>query len=194
MEDTRTGEESGKDDLPYSAVILQKIRQFKMKIKSFIIPLLIAVIFAACSPKIAYVPTNTDTHIEYRDSVIYKVDTLRIPVPVETVKEVVPPMDTLKMETSVAEAKVWADTSTKTLKGELKNKKTELAATQVVYKEKTVYRDSLITKEIPVPVEVEKEVKYVPWPVKMLAYLGGISLVIIILVIFSKLMKMKQVL
>lgn len=146
----------------------------------------------SCS-SIKYVPTSTDTHTEYRDSVIYRVDTLRIPVPVETVKEVVPPMDTLKMETSVAEAKVWADTSTKTLKGELKNKKTELSQPQVVYKEKTVYRDSLITKEIPVPVEVEKEVKYVPWPVKMLAYLGGISLVIIIFVIFSKLMKMKQV-
>ena len=47
--------------------------------------LLIAVLFSACSPKIVYVPTNTDTHIEYRDSVIYKVDTLRIPVPVETI-------------------------------------------------------------------------------------------------------------
>lgn len=164
-----------------------------MKIKPFIIPLLIAVIFAACSPKINHIPVKDSISVERRDSVIYRVDTLRIPVPVETVKEVVPPMDTLKMETSVAEAKVWADTSTKTLKGELKNKKTELAATQVVYKEKTVYRDSLITKEIPVPVEVEKEVKYVPWPVKMLAYLGGISLVIIIFVIFSKLMKMKQV-
>lgn len=164
-----------------------------MKIKSFIIPLLIAVIFAACSPRIFHTPVKDSISVERRDSVIYKVDTLRIPVPVETVKEVVPPMDTLRMETSVAEAKVWADTSTKTLKGELKNKKTELAATQVVYKEKTVYRDSLITKEIPVPVEVEKEVKYVPWPVKMLAYLGGISLVIIILAIFSKAMKMKQV-
>ena len=163
-----------------------------MKIKSFIIPLSIAVIFAACSPRITHTPVKDSISVERRDSVIYKVDTLRIPVPVETVKEVVPPMDTLKMETSVAEAKVWADTSTKTLKGELKNKKTELAATQVVYKEKTVYRDSLITKEIPVPVEVEKEVKYVPWPVKMLAYLGGISLVIIIFVIFSKLMKTKQ--
>ena len=163
-----------------------------MKIKSLIIPLSIAVIFASCSPKIIYTPVKDSISVERRDSVIYRVDTLRIPVPVETVKEVVP-MDTLKMETSVAEAKVWADTSTKTLKGELKNKKTELAATQLVYKEKTVYRDSLITKEIPVPVEVEKEVKYVPWPVKILAYLGGISLVIIIFVIFSKLMKMKQV-
>lgn len=164
-----------------------------MKIKSFIIPLSIAVIFAACSPRIFHTPVKDSISVERRDSVIYRVDTLRIPVPVETVKEVVPPMDTLKMETSVAEAKVWADTSTKTLKGELKNKRTELSQPQVIYKEKTVYRDSLITKEIPVPIEVEKEVKYVPWPVKMLAYLGGISLVIIILVIFSKLMKMKQV-
>ena len=157
-----------------------------MKIKSFIIPLLIAVIFAACSPKVLYVPTNTDTHIEYRDSVVYKVDTLRIPVPVETVKEVVPPMDTLKMETSVAEARVWADTDTKTLKGEMRNKKTELSQPQVIYKEKTVYRDSLITKEIPVPVEVEKPVKYIPWIVKVLAWLGGISLVATVIYILRK--------
>ena len=165
-----------------------------MKIKSFIIPLLIAVIFAACSPKVIHTPVKDSISVERRDSVIYRVDTLRIPVPVETVKEVVPPMDTLKMETSVAEAKVWADTSTKTLKGEMRNKKTELSQPQVIYKERTVYRDSLVEKEVPVPVEVEKEVKYVPWPVKMLAYLGGISLVIIIFVIFSKLMKMKQAL
>ena len=194
MEGARKGEESGKNDLPYSEVILQKILQFKMKIKSFIIPLLIAGIFASCSPKIIYTPVKDSISVERRDSVIYRVDTLRIPVPVETVKEVVPPMDTLKMETSVAEAKVWADTSTKTLKGELKNKKTELSRPQVVYKEKVVYRDSLVEKEVRVPVEVEKEVKYVPWPVKMLAYLGGIAIVIIIFAIFSKLMKMKQVL
>ena len=164
-----------------------------MKIKSFIIPLLIAGIFASCSPKIIYTPVKDSISVERRDSIIYRVDTLRIPVPVETIKEVVPQMGVLEMSTSVAEARAWVDTATKTLKGELKNKKTELSQPQVVYKEKTVYRDSLITKEIPVPVEVEKEVKYVPWPVKMLAYLGGISLVIIIFVIFSKLMKMKQV-
>ena len=165
-----------------------------MKIKSVIIPLLIAGIFASGSPKIIYTPVKDSISVERRDSIIYRVDTLRIPVPVETIKEVVPQMGVLEMSTSVAEARAWVDTATKTLKGELKNKKTELSQPQVVYKEKTVYRDSLITKEIPVPVEVEKEVKYVPWPVKMLAYLGGIAIVIIIFAIFSKLMKMKQVL
>lgn len=138
--------------------------------------LLIAVLFSACSPKIVYVPTNTDTHIEYRDSVIYKVDTLKIPVPVETVKEVVPPMDTLKMETSVAEAKAWIDTATITLKGEMKNKKTELSQPQVVYKEKTVYRDTVITKEVPVPVEVEKKVPFVPFFWKFLSVIGILAI------------------
>lgn len=138
--------------------------------------LLIAVLFSACSPKIVYVPTNTDTHIEYRDSVIYKVDTLRIPVPVETIKEVVPPMDSLKMETSVAEAKAWIDTATNTLKGEMKNKKTELSQPQVVYKEKIVYRDSLVEKEVPVPVEVEKKVPYVPFPWKFLSVIGILAI------------------
>ena len=137
---------------------------------------LISFVFGACSPKIVYVPTNTDTHIEYRDSVIYKVDTLKIPVPIETVKEVVPPMDTLKMETSVAEARAWVDSTAKTLKGEMKNKKTELSQPQVVYKEKTVYRDSLITKEIPVPVEVEKKVPFVPFPWKFLSVIGILAI------------------
>ena len=137
---------------------------------------LIAFVFGACSPKIVYVPTNTDTHIEHRDSVIYRVDTLRIPVPVETIKEVVPPMDTLKMATSVAEARAWVDSTTKTLKGEMKNKKTELSQPQVVYKEKTVYRDSLITKEIPVPVEVEKKVPFVPFFWKFFSVIGILAI------------------
>ena len=137
---------------------------------------LIAFVFGACSPKIVYVPTNTDTHIEHRDSVIYRVDTLRIPVPVETIKEVVPPMDTLKMATSVAEARAWVDSTTKTLKGEMKNKKTELSQPQVVYKEKTVYRDSLITKEVPVPVEVEKKVPFVPFFWKFFSVIGILAI------------------
>ena len=141
--------------------------------------LLIAVLFSACSPKIVYVPTNTDTHIEYRDSVIYKVDTLRIPVPVETIKEVVPQMGVLEMETSVAEARAWVDSTTKTLKGEMKNKKTELSQPQVIYKEKTVYRDSLVEKEVPVPVEVEKRVPFVPFFWKFFSVIGILAIAFI---------------
>ena len=100
-------------------------------------------------------------------------------MPVETIKEVVPPMDSLKMETSVAEAKAWIDTSTNTLKGEMKNKKTELSQPKIVYKEKTVYRDSLITKEIQVPVEVEKKVPFVPFFWKFLSVIGILAIAFI---------------
>ena len=142
---------------------------------------LILGILASCSPKVIYVPTNTDTHIEYRDSVIYKVDTLKINVPVETVKEVVPPRDTLKMATSVAEAKAWVDTTTNTLKGELKNKKTALSQPQVVYKEKIKYRDSLVTKEVPVEVEKIVEKRYVPFIWKLLGSVGILALLFLAL-------------
>ena len=147
---------------------------------------LIAFVFGACSPKIVYVPTNTDTHIEYRDSVIYKVDTLKIPVPVETIKEVVRQMGVLEMETSVAEARAWVDSTTKTLKGEMKNKKTELSQPQVVYKEKIVYRDSLITKEIPVPVEVEKKVPFVPFFWKFFSVIGILAVAFIVFKLLFK--------
>ena len=155
-----------------------------MKKSSLVFCALIAVVFTACSPKIVYVPTNTDTHIEYRDSVIYKVDTLKINVPVETVKEVVPPRDTLKMDTSVAEARAWVDTTTNTLKGDMKNKKTALSQPQVVYKEKIQYRDSLITKEVPVPVEVEKKVPYVPLFWKIMSVIGILAVAYIAFKLF----------
>lgn len=158
-----------------------------MKVKLSFLAVLIGIILGSCSPKIVYVPTNTDTHTEYRDSVVYKVDTLRIPVPVETVREVVPPMDTLSMETSVAEAKAWVDTTTNALKGVLKNKKTALSQPQVVYKEKIAYRDSLVYKEVPVPVEVEKIVKRVPWWAKFLSTIGGLTLLAAALYILRKL-------
>ena len=58
----------------------------------------------------------------------------------------------------------------------MKNKKTELSRPQVVYKEKIVYRDSLITKEIPVPVEVEKKVPFVPFPWKFLSVIGILAI------------------
>lgn len=76
-------------------------------------------------------------------------------MPIEVVKDVVPPYDTLIMETTMAKARAWVDTTTHTLKGTLTNKQ----GTIYKYKdrEKIVYRDSLVYKEV--PVEVEKIVK-----------------------------------
>ena len=103
----------------------------------------------SCST-IKYVPVKGEDiyHTEYitKDSIVY--------TPVEVIKEVVPELDTLYMETTVAKAKAYLDTNLNTLKGEMKNKK------EIIYKDKIVYRDSIIIQkqEVPVPVEVVKKV------------------------------------
>ena len=108
-------------------------------------------LFTACKT-IQYVPIKGDTQIEYRDTTIIK-DSI-IYTPVEVIKEIVPDMDTLYMSTSLAESKSYIDKDNKVLRGEMKNKK---GITETIkWKEKIVYRDSIVTQEI--PVEVIKEV------------------------------------
>ena len=142
--------------------------------KKLLIALLLLITAAACKT-IQYVPVKGDTVVEYRDTTIWK-DSL-IYTPVEVVKEVVPQMDTLKMETSLAEAQSYVDTTTNTLKGSIKNKKgiTE----QIKWREKIVYRDSLVTQEVPVEVQVTKEVKVHPWYEKILWILSLLAGVMI---------------
>ena len=129
--------------------------------------LLIFVLLCSSCSTIKYVPVKGEDiyHTEYvtKDSIVY--------TPVEVIKEVVPELDTLYMETSVAKAKAYLDTNLNTLKGEMKNKK------EIIYKDKIVYRDSIIIQkqEVPIPVEVEKKV--IP---KWCWWLIGINLLVAI--------------
>ena len=127
---------------------------------------LILLLFVSCST-IKYVPVKGEDicHTEYvtKDSIIY--------TPVEVIKEVVPELDTLYMETSVAKAKAYLDTNLNTLKGEMKNKK------EIIYKDKIVYRDSIIIQKQEVPVEVEVEKKVVP---SWVYYSLGLNILVII--------------
>ena len=152
--------------------------------KKIIFAVLLAVL-AACSPKLVYLPGENHTVVEYRDSVVVRTDTLKIPVPTETVKEVADRLGVLEMETSVAEARAWVDPDTETLRGEMKNKKTDLKK-EVIYKDRYITKDSLVYVKEPYPVEVEKPVRYIPWIVKVLAWLGGISLVVSVIYILRK--------
>lgn len=113
--------------------------------------LFILLLLTSCST-IKYIPVKGEDiyHTEYitKDSIVY--------TPVEVIKEVVPELDTLYMETSVAKAKAYLDTNLNILKGEMKNKK------EIIYKDKIVYRDSIIIQKQEIPVEVEVEKKVVP--------------------------------
>jgi hypothetical protein len=127
-----------------------------------IIAVLLLLFVGSCST-VKYVPISDSENIHKVDSTIiqYRDTTIFVEVPVEVVKEVVPQLDTLYMETSLAKSTSYLDTTTRTLKGELKNKQEPLE--KIVYlpsKEHIVYRDSIITKEVPVEVQIEK--KHIP--------------------------------
>lgn len=93
--------------------------------------------------------------VEYRDTTIY------VDVPREVIREVVPELDTLYMENTVATSRSYLDTTTRTLRGELKTKPTKLP--QPVKLPETTEKEEIIKeiiKEVPVTVEVEK--RYIP--------------------------------
>lgn len=101
--------------------------------------------------------TIKEIPVEHRIEYTY-IDSLRIKdstvyYPKERIVDVVPAYDSLKMETSLAEARAWVDTTTHTLKGSIENK--EGVQYKYIFKDKIQYRDSLVYKEVPVPVEVE---------------------------------------
>lgn len=120
-----------------------------------------------------YLPAENNTtvrdsvRIEIRDSINW--------IPKEKIVDVVPSYDTLKMETSLAKAKAYVDTTTHTLKGNLENK--EGVKTKYVYKDRIQYRDSIQIKEVPYP--VEKPVKYIP---KLYKWSMAFSIFIILLI------------
>lgn len=117
-------------------------------------------LFMGCAAtKPATVPIQSSTIIEYRDTTIYLEKVIEVPMPVERVVEVVPRFDTLRMETGVAKAECWADTTNRVLRGRMENKQTALKGkidTCFVVE----YVDRYTEKEV--AVEVPVDIPYIP--------------------------------
>lgn len=117
---------------------------------------LILICFLVCGcGTTRYVPVKEIEHV--RDTVILKADTVRMTIPVEKIVEVVPAMDTLRLETSVARAMAYADTATGTLKGKIENKPYEQKK-EIQHTEKI----RTVEKRVEVPVEVVKWKNRIP--------------------------------
>ena len=141
---------------------------------------IVAVLFCVGCATVKEVPVNTtqtdsvriEKVVEYRDTTIY------VDVPREIIREVVPELDTLYMENTVATSRSYLDTTTRTLKGELKSKPTKLP--KPVKLPETTEKEEVIKeiiKEVPVTVEVEK--RYIPtwcW----YSFIGNIVVVLLI--------------
>lgn len=102
---------------------------------------------------------NSHVSITIKDSIRWKDSTIYVQVPVERYVDVVPVYDTLKLESTLAKSVSYVDTVTHTLKGNLEHKP-EALKTVIKYKDRIVteYRDSISIKEVPVEVEVIREV------------------------------------
>jgi len=122
-----------------------------------LIKILILSLLVSCSI-IKPVPVQTQIKYEIRDSINFKDSTVYHTLYKEVYKDYTNLLDTLKLSTSYADAKAYVDTSKMLLKGEIKNKDADVPV-KIKWKEKIIYRDSIVTKEVPVPVEVEK-IKY----------------------------------
>lgn len=98
-------------------------------------------------------------------------------------------MDTLKLETSYAKAEAYLDTANTVLRGTIENKSDVPVKTQIKWKEKIVYKDSIRIVEKEVPVEVIKEVKVYPKTYWLFMAISIAALAYIILKVYLKFIK-----
>lgn len=134
------------------------------------------ILLSACS--ILRPGQNIETIYNYRDSLITNVIDSIVVIPVERIVDVVPVYDTLKMETSISKSISYVDTTLHILRGELTNK--ENIKYKYKYKDRIEYRDSIVVKEIEVPVEVEKIVVKHPRYEKLLWIISIFSIIYIV--------------
>lgn len=114
---------------------------------------LIAIAASGCS--ILHKPIKEEVVVRYVDSIKWHDSTVTTYLTKEKVIEYTKPLDTLRMETTYAKAEAYLDTTFQALKGILENKDNIPVKTQIKWKEKVVYKDSIVTKEIPVPTPYE---------------------------------------
>ena len=116
---------------------------------------LVAVVFGCTTIK--YVPVKETEYVTVRDSVAVHDTTIAYQIEKEYIEKY--SKDTLRLETNYSNFVAYQDTLSGLLSGKAwnKNKSVEIP-TQ--WKEKIVYRDSVVTQEV--PIEVVKEVKTTP--------------------------------
>ncbi len=137
-----------------------------------------ALSFGGCKT-IQYVPIRTDTQVEVKDSTVFHIkDSVRI-TERSRWKDYGGLLDTLKIRGNRSEMRAWTDTTNNILNGSLEEDPQE-EKTRIVYRDRWKTRDSLVFKEVPVPVEVTKEVKVIPKFWRVTGIFGIVCLVLLL--------------
>lgn len=132
-----------------------------------------------------YIPVNNTEVVNVRDSIVLRDSTVITYLQKERIKDIVPELDTLVMESTYAKSTSYLDTTTNTLKGELIQKDSVPVKIKIVYKDRIITQEKIIEKEIPVEVVREKKVtpKWIWW---------SLGLNFLIFVIFLWRLKLKS--
>ena len=128
-----------------------------------------------------YIPSSSNIRIIAKDSVFIHTELVSVAIPNESHSIITKSKSHL--ETSVAESDAEID-SLGLLHHTLTNKKDSLKS-KIQYVDKIVYRDSIETKEVPVPVEVK--VPYVPKFYKFTFAFFGIFVLFVVVKLLIKL-------
>ena len=141
-------------------------------------------IVCSCGP-VRYVPVNNNETINIRDSVVLRDSTVITYLQKEKIKEIVPELDTLVMNTKYAKSISYLDTTTNTLQGTLEQLDSVPVKTKIVFKDRIITQEKIVEKEIPVEVVREKKVtpKWIWWSL-------GCNLLILLFLILK--MKLKS--
>jgi hypothetical protein len=100
------------------------------------------------------IPVQTIEKIIYRDTLVYIKDSIKVDVPYEVIKEVIPSMDTSYIKTSVAESVAYVDTNKKKLYHTLTQNGEIIAKLDTVIR--IEYVDKITYRDVPIQVEVVK--------------------------------------
>ena len=141
-------------------------------------------IVCSCGP-VRYIPVNNNETINIRDSVVLRDSTVITYLKKEKIKEIVPELDTLVMNTKYAKSISYLDTTTNTLKRTLEQLDSVPVKTKIVFKDRIITQEKIVEKEIPVEVVREKKVtpKWIWW---------SLGLNFLIFVIFLLRLKLKS--
>lgn len=129
------------------------MRTHFLKMSNYLILAVLTIFISSCTA-VKEIPVQTIEKVVYKDSLVYIKDTIRVEIPKEVVKEVIPQIDTSYLRTSYAESYAYVDTTERRLhhtlsqRGEVKVKFDTIVKIQ--------YVDRIVEKDVPIEVEVIK--------------------------------------
>lgn len=138
----------------------------------------ILIMVASCGiVKPVVIRDSTNVIINYKDSINFIDSTVYHHLYKEVYNDYADMLDTLNLEDTYSQAQAYLDTANKKLKGSIKTKDKDVAV-PIKWKEKIVYRDSIVyqKEEVPVPYEVVKtkhpKYEWILWTWLVLSVLG----------------------